>query len=673
MELKLHSKYKPAGDQPKAIKELTDGVNKDVKHQILFGATGTGKTFTIANVIKNTNKTTLVLSHNKTLAGQLYSELKSMFPENRVEYFISYFDYYRPEAYMPSSDTFIDKTSKTNWDIEAMRMSASNALVSDEPVIIVASVASIYGHQDPVSYEASIMELEVGKEIDRDELRMKLVDRGYSRNDIDNKPGTFRSRGDVMEITPGHTDEKYYRIDQFGDEIESIKEIDYLTGEVLKSRKRLTIFPAQSYVTPKATLDQAVKRIKKDLKTRLAEFKEDGKLLEMQRLEQRISADIESLEEYGFTSGVENYSLYLDGRKDGTRPWTILDYVVYNAKKRGDTPLLIIDESHMMIPQLNAMYNGDRSRKMNLVDYGFRLPSALDNRPLKFEEFENGFPEYQKIYVSATPAEYELDQTGGEVVQQIVRPTGLLDPIVEVVPTHNQIEDIYDRMQEQKKKNERTFILTTTKRMAEELSNYLSLKGEKVAYVHSDHKTFERDEILRKLRVGVYDAVIGINLIREGIDVPEVSLILILDADKESFFRSQRALIQIIGRAARNSNGKAIMYGDRITESMKIAISETNRRRAIQEAYNEKHGITPQTIIKDVPEPLNPEKESALNVLLDDSLTHEEKLREIKKNPDAVKKEIQSVRGKMLKAAREMDFERAAQMRDYILELEALL
>ena len=673
MDFKLHSKYKPTGDQPKAIKSLTEGVNKNKQHQILFGATGTGKTFTIANVIKNTNKTTLVLSHNKTLAGQLYSELKSMFPENRVEYFISYFDYYRPEAYMPASDTFIDKTSKTNWDIEAMRMSAANALVSDEPTIIVASVASIYGHQNPISYEATFMELVVGKEYNRDDLRMKLVERGYTRNDIDNKPGTFRSKGDVMEITPGHSDEKYYRIDQFGDEIESIKEIDYLTGEITKVRKSLTIFPAQSYVTDKNILSKAISRIKEDLKQRLQEFKDQGKLLEAQRLEQRINADIESLEEYGFTSGVENYSVYLDDRPEGSRPWTILDYVIYNASKRNEKPLLVVDESHMMIPQLNAMYNGDRSRKENLVDYGFRLPSALDNRPLKFKEFENEFNEFQRIYVSATPADYELDKTDGEVVQQIVRPTGLLDPVVSVVPTHNQIEDIYDRLQKQKEINERTFILTTTKRMAEELSNYLILKKQKVAYIHSDHKTFERDEILRKLRVGVYDAVIGINLIREGIDIPEVSLILILDADKESFFRSSKALIQIIGRAARNQNGRVIMYGDRETESMKFAINETARRRKIQQEYNEKNNITPTTIVKDIPEPLNPEKESVLNVFLNDKLSKAEKIKYLSENPEVVKKEIQKTRGKMLKAAREMDFERAAQMRDYILELESLL
>lgn len=673
MSFKLVSKHKPAGDQPSAIKQLVDGINAGEQNQVLLGATGTGKTFTIANLIKETGKTTLLLSHNKTLAGQLYTELKGLFPDNRVEYFVSNFDYYRPEAYMPSSDTFIDKTSKSNWDIEAMRMSAANALVSGEQTIVVASVASIYGQLDPTEYEKTFLEFVVGQKITRSDLLMCLVQRNYVRNDVDNKPGTFRVRGDVIEIMPGYADDFLIRIEQFGDDIEAIREIDYVTGEVKRTWKKYTLYPASAYTTKPETIQRAVKTIKKELEERLKEFKSQNKLLEAQRIEQRTLSDINSLEEYGVTNGIENYSRHLDGRKAGARPFTILDYVIENSKKRKDTPLLVIDESHMMVPQLNAMYNGDRARKSNLVEYGFRLPSALDNRPLKFKEFENEFPQFQKIYVSATPGEYEMDLTGGVVASQIVRPTGLLDPTIEVVKTQGQIEDMYDRIQEQKNKNERTLILTTTKRMAEELTKYFQERNEKISYLHSDHKTFQRDEILRKLRLGVFDIVVGINLLKEGIDLPEVSLVLIIDADKESFFRSNKALIQIIGRAARNSNGHVVLYGDIITKSMKEAMAETTRRIEIQKAYNKKHGITPTTIIKDIPEPLNPEQDDALKVLLDDSLDQSEKLKEIKKHPEVVKKEIQRARGSMLKAAREMDFERAAQMRDFILELESFL
>ena len=667
MNFDIKKKFEPAGDQPKAIQELIKGLKENKKEQILLGATGTGKTFTIANIVANTNQTTIVLSHNKTLAGQLYAELKLLFPNNRVEYFISNFDYYRPEAYMPSSDTFIDKTSKSNWDIEAMRMSAQNALSTNEPVIVVASVASIYGQLSPEEYSKTFFELRVGQTIQRKQLFLDLVSRNYTRNNMDLKPGSFRSRGDVIEICPAYLEEQYFRVDLFGDEIESIKEINYLTGEILKEYKAWTIFPANSYTTNRETIKTAITTIEKELEERLEYFKANNKLLEHQRLEERTKSDIDSLKEFGVTSGIENYSRHFDKRSEGERPYTILDYVVANSVRRGKEPLLVIDESHMMIPQLNAMYNGDRSRKENLVEYGFRLPSALDNRPLKFEEFENSF-NFQTIYVSATPSEYELNKTSGEVVSQIVRPTGLLDPTIEIAPTNNQVEDIYDRLQKQKEKNERTFILTTTKRMAEELARYLQERNEKVAYLHSDHKTFERDEILRKLRLGVFDTVIGVNLIREGIDIPEVSLILVLDADKESFFRSTRSLIQIIGRAARNVNGHVVFYGDRMTKSMQESISETNRRRHIQEEYNKKHNITPTTIQKAIPEPLNPEKQSVVNQLIDGDKNFDPL-----KHKDSIKKEIEKIRGRMLKASREMDFERAAQMRDLILELESLI
>ena len=560
-EYHLKTKFKPSGDQPTAIKELVEGVVNGDDNQVLLGATGTGKTFTIANVISKTKRSALVLSHNKTLAGQLYSEFKALFPEDNVEYFISNFDYYRPEAYMPSSDTFIDKTSKSNWDIEAMRMNTLNSLSSDKPTIVIASVASIYGQLAPAKYKETFMEIRVGQEIRRSDFFMHLVQRNYERNGIDIKPGTFRSKGDVIELCPPYFEDKFYRIELWGDEIEKIVLVDYLTGEIMNSQDRLTIYPGNAYTNNRDTIDKAVETIKIELEERLKFFKENGKLLEAQRIEERTKHDIDSLEEFGVVGGMENYSRHFDGRLPGEKPYTILDYLIENAAQRGEKPLMIIDESHMMIPQLNAMYSGDRARKENLVDYGFRLPSALDNRPLKFEEFEKDY-DFQKIFVSATPADYELDKTGGVIVSQIVRPTGLLDPTIEVVPTMGQVEDIYDRIQKQKEKKERTFILTTTKRMAEELTRYLQERGEKVAYIHSEHKTFERDEILRKLRLGVYDTVIGINLLREGIDVPEVSLILVLDADKESFFRSTKSLIQIAGRAARNKNGHVIFYGD---------------------------------------------------------------------------------------------------------------
>ena len=672
--MKLVSKYKPKGDQPYAIKSLLDGLKKNQKNQVLLGATGTGKTFTIANVIQKTQRTTIILSHNKTLAGQLYSELKTFFPNDRVEYFISNFDYYRPEAYMPVSDTYIDKTSKSNWDIEAMRMSTVNSLVSKEKTIVIASVASIYGQLNPVEYQKSFMEVSIGETISKKDFLMELVKRGYTRNNIDNKPGTFRTKGDNIEIAPSYDDTYILRIEENWNKIEKIKKIDRFTGEVLKSFNRTTIYPASVFTIRKEIIKNAVEKIKIDLEKRLKYFNKNNKLLEAQRLEQRVLLDIDSLLEYGTTTGIENYSRYFNNKEEGEKPYTVLDYVVLNAKNRGEKPLMVIDESHMMIPQLNAMYNGDRSRKENLVNYGFRLPSAYDNRPLKFEEFENEFPSFDRIYVSATPADYELNLTNGEIISQVVRPTGLLDPTIEVQSTKFQIENIYNRIQKQIKKKERTLILTTTKRMAEELTLYLQERNQKVAYIHSEHKTFQRDETIRKLRLGIYDVLVGINLLKEGIDVPEVSLILILDADKESFFRSEKSLIQIMGRAARNKNGHIVLYGDKVTNSMQKAIEETNRRRQIQEKHNEKNNITPKTIFKEIPEPLNPEQVSIVNKIISlDSFDETKELNLKEKDIKSIKKEIERTRGKMFKAAREMNFERAAQMRDFILELEILI
>lgn len=650
---KLISQNKPAGDQPNAIEFLVNGLNKNTKYQVLLGATGTGKTFTVANVIEKIGKPTIVLSHNKTLAAQLYTELKALFPENRVEYFVSNFDYYRPEAYMPSTDTYIDKSSKTNWDLDAMRLSAINALALRKDTIVVCSVAAIYAQLSPKEYIENFTTIKKGDVIKRNEFLIDLVKRNYTRNDIELQPATFRAKGDVIDISPPWSQEIFFRIDMFGDEIENIFEMDALTGQANKKLNELLIFPGNAYTTSKERIVESVELIKKELVVRLEHFKNEGKLLEAQRLEQRVNADCESLLEYGICPGIENYSRYLDGRDEGEKPYTIFDYMPDNS-------LMIIDESHMMIPQLNAMFNGDRARKTNLVEYGFRLPSALDNRPLKFNEFEEY--NFNRIFVSATPAEYELTKAGEDnVVQQIVRPTGLIDPTIEIVGTHNQIEDIYNRLQEQKQKGERTLIMTVTKKMAEELSRYLKEKGEKVAYVHSDHKTFERDEIIRKLRKGVFDALIGINLLREGIDIPEVSLILLLDADKESFFRSSTSLIQIVGRAARNANGKVIFYGDHITKSMQYTIDETLRRREIQIAYNKEHGIVPKTIIKPISSPLHGQ-------------TIEHAIEEFtgrKKKDKKMKKElIADLRRQMLQASRDLDFERAAQIRDIILELE---
>ena len=652
-QFKLVSKYSPMGDQPAAIQQLVDGIRAVKKEQVLLGGTGTGKTFTVSNVIAQVNKPTLVLAHNKTLAGQLYSELKEFFPENRVEYFVSNFDFYQPEAYIPKSDTYIDKNAKTNYEIEMLRSAAMNSLLERRDTIVVASVASIYGLGNPEQYKEMIFSLRVGQEIDRRELLTYLVDRQYQRNDIEQSKGTFRVRGDVIEIVPGHTESWLIRIELFGDEVEGISEVDPLTGKVLSRYKTYTIYPAYGYVTKKEQMLHACDTISEELQDRLQYFKDAMKPLEYERLDQRTRHDIEMLREVGMCPGIENYSRHIDGRKAGQRPYTLIDYFP-------DDFLMIVDESHVMLPQVRGMFNGDRSRKETLVEYGFRLPSALDNRPLRFEEFEKIIN--QVIYVSATPGDYELEKTHGEYAEQIIRPTGLLDPIIDVRPTKNQIDDLIDEIHERIDKKERVLITTLTKRMAEDLSAYLKEVGLKVAYLHSDTKTLERTEILRDLRLGKYDVLVGINLLREGLDLPEVSLVCILDADKEGFLRSERSLIQTIGRAARNANGKVIMYGDHITESMQKAIDETNRRREIQEAYNKEHHIIPQTIHKEIHD------------LIQGKETMEEAsslLQKGKKAPQKAKKKlIADLEKEMKEAAKVLDFERAMELRDIIMELK---
>lgn len=652
-QFKLVSKYSPMGDQPAAIQQLVDGIRAGKKEQVLLGGTGTGKTFTVSNVIAQVNKPTLVLAHNKTLAGQLYSELKEFFPENRVEYFVSNFDFYQPEAYIPKSDTYIDKNAKTNYEIEMLRSAAMNSLLERRDTIVVASVASIYGLGNPEQYKEMIFSLRVGQEIDRHELLTYLVDRQYQRNDIEQSKGTFRVRGDVIEIVPGHTESWLIRIELFGDEVEGISEVDPLTGKVLSRYKTYTIYPAYGYVTKKEQMLHACDTISEELQDRLQYFKDAMKPLEYERLDQRTRHDIEMLREVGMCPGIENYSRHIDGRKAGQRPYTLIDYFP-------DDFLMIVDESHVMLPQVRGMFNGDRSRKETLVEYGFRLPSALDNRPLRFEEFEKIIN--QVIYVSATPGDYELEKTHGEYAEQIIRPTGLLDPIIDVRPTKNQIDDLIDEINERIDKKERVLITTLTKRMAEDLSAYLKEVGLKVAYLHSDTKTLERTEILRDLRLGKYDVLVGINLLREGLDLPEVSLVCILDADKEGFLRSERSLIQTIGRAARNANGKVIMYGDHITESMQKAIDETNRRREIQEAYNKEHHIIPQTIHKEIHD------------LIQGKETMEEAsslLQKGKKAPQKAKKKlIADLEKEMKEAAKVLDFERAMELRDIIMELK---
>lgn len=651
-KFELHSKYTPQGDQPQAIEKLVQGIKDGKKSQVLLGATGTGKTFTVSNVIQAVNKPTLVFAHNKTLAGQLYAELKEFFPNNRVEYFVSNFDYYQPEAYIPSSDVYIDKTATTNQELDMLRMAATNSVLDRRDTIVVASVACIYGASNPEQYKDMFFTIRVGEIIDRKELLKKLVDRQYHRNDVDLERASFRVRGDSIEIAPGHTDSYLLRIELFDDEIERICEVEPLTGKVLNAYSVYVVYPASGYATEKDIILRACNTIEEELEERLDEFEKQGKLLEKQRLEQRTRHDVESLREFGFCPGIENYSRHIDGRKPNERPYTLLDYFPEDF-------LLIVDESHVSLPQIRGMYNGDRARKETLVNYGFRLPSALDNRPMRFEEFEGKVN--QVIYVSATPGDYELNQTNGEIIEQIIRPTGLLDPVVEVRPTKHQIDDLVDEIHERIKKNERVLITALTVRMAEELTNYLKQLDLKVAWLHHEVKTIERSEIIRDLRLGKYDVLIGINLLREGLDIPEVSLIAILDADKEGFLRSERSLIQIIGRAARNAQGKVIMYADTMTDSMRKSIDETNRRRAIQEAYNLEHGITPKTIIKDVQEVMHSKETQQMTA---NYLKKKNKMS--KKEKDKLLSQLEK---EMKLAAKALDFERAAELRDMLIEL----
>lgn len=649
---KLVSKYEPAGDQPQAIEKLVKGIEEGKKHQVLLGATGTGKTFTIANVIARTNKPTLVLAHNKTLAGQLYAELKEIFPENHVCYFVSYYDYYQPEAYVPSTDTYIEKDSSINDEIDELRHAATSALLSDENVIVVASVSCIYGIGEVEEYKNKMLTLSVGEEIERNRVLARLVEMQYDRNDLDFKRGTFRVKGDVLEIIPAYQSTKGFRIEFFGDEIDRISEIDTLTGVILQNKKNLSIFPASHFVTSDEKLKEAIKRIKSELKEQLTELKNENKLLAMERLEQRTNYDIEMLEETGFCHGIENYSRHMSLRGEGETPTTLVDFF-------GKDFLLVIDESHVTIPQVRGMYNGDRARKMNLVEYGFRLPSALDNRPLKFDEFENKIN--QVIYVSATPGEYELKKTSNHFIEQIIRPTGLLDPTIEIRKTEGQIDDLIYEIKERMSKNERTLITTLTIRMAEELTNYLKDIDIKVAYLHSEVKTLERMRIIRDLRLGKYDCIVGINLLREGIDIPEVSLIAILDADKEGFLRSERSLIQTIGRCARNASGHCIMYADKITDSMRKAIDETRRRRTIQEKYNEKHEIIPKTIEKEI-------RDLISNI---DEENNKKSKKSNKQDKKEILKTMENLEEEMKRAAKELDFERAMELRDLLFEMKA--
>ncbi len=649
----LHSPYQPQGDQPQAIKELVSGILEGKHEQTLLGATGTGKTFTIANVIKEVNKPTLVLAHNKTLAGQLYGELKEFFPNNAVEYFVSYYDYYQPEAYVPSSDTYIEKESSVNDEIDKLRHSATSALLERRDVIVVASVSCIYGLVNPENYREHVLSLREGMEVERNQLLTRLVEMQFERNDIDFRRGSFRVRGDIVDIFPPGHDSSAIRVEFFGDEIEALKEIDVLTGEVKATVEHVPIFPAAHFVSNEDEISQAVSTIKAELKERLEELRENNQLLEAQRLEQRTNYDIEMLLEMGYCNGIENYSRHMDGRKPGEAPYTLLDFFPEDA-------LYVVDESHITMSQIRAMFNGDRARKEQLIQYGFRLPSALDNRPLRFEEFEERIP--QMIYVSATPGPYEMAHTP-TVTEQIIRPTGLLDPLIEVQPINGQIDDLICEIHDRIEKNERVFITTLTKKMSEDLTDYLKEVGIRVKYLHSDIKTLERTEIIRNLRLGEFDVLVGINLLREGLDVPEVSLVAILDADKEGFLRSERSLVQTIGRAARNANGRVIMYADKITDSMKYAIDETNRRRTIQEAYNKEHGITPKTIHKNIRDLI--------------AITHAVEKEETPKTDfkqmtaQQRREAIEVMELEMRAAAKDLNFEKAAQLRDMILELRA--
>ena len=646
----IKSDYTPKGDQPEAIKKLADGIKEGKHHQILQGVTGSGKTFTMANIIQDIQRPTLVLAHNKTLAYQLFTEFKEFFPDNAVEYFVSYYDYYQPEAYVAATDTYIAKDSSINDEIDKLRHSATMSLFERRDVIIVASVSCIYGLGDPEEYRKLVLSLRPGQEISPEEVMKELIERQFVRNDFDFSRGTFRKRGDVLDIFPAGNEEKAIRVEFFGDEIDRISEFDSLTGKVVSHISHGYIYPASHYATSAEKAAAAISTIKEELKERLAELENENKLVEAQRLEQRTNYDIEMLEEIGFCSGIENYSRHLSQRAPGSRPYTLIDYFP-------DDFVFFVDESHVSIPQVGGMYEGDRSRKQNLVDFGFRLPSALDNRPLKFPEFEKLIN--QTIYVSATPGPYEMKKTGGKVVEQIIRPTGLLDPLIDVKPVENQIDDLIENIHQTIEKKERVLVTTLTKRMAEDLTDYLSENGIKVKYLHSDIKTIERSEIIRDLRLGKFDVLVGINLLREGLDLPEVSLIAILDADKEGFLRSETSLIQTIGRAARNSEGHVIMYADKITKSMKKAIDETERRRKIQTEFNEKHGITPTTIKKNISEIIQVTKAT-------------KEIEEVKEefSQEQIENIIINLETEMYAAAEELDFEKAASLRDQIAKMK---
>lgn len=652
----LVSQYHPTGDQPEAIRVLTENVKKKIRYQTLLGATGTGKTYTIANVIANTNKNTLVLAHNKTLAGQLYSELKAFFPHNHVEYFISYYDYYQPEAYVASKDLYIEKDSSINDDIDQMRHSTVSSLLTEENVIVVSSVSCIYGIGDPEDYLQNLLIIKRGQKINREQLFMKLINMQYERNDYDLKRGTFRSKGDTIDIILTGEKDQAIRLEFFDDEIERIRLIDVITGKSISQKEIVTIYPATLFAVNEEKMHIAIERIKSELEERIAYFKQTGKLLEAQRIEQRTKYDIEMLEEIGMCSGIENYARHLSLRNEGETPYTLIDFF-------GDDFLLVVDESHVTIPQVRGMYNGDRSRKMNLVDYGFRLPSALDNRPLTFAEFEQKCR--QVIFVSATPADYER-QISSQIVEQIIRPTGLLDPLVEIRPTKGQIDDLVKEIKERIRKNERCLILTLTIKMSEDLSKYFKELDLKVAYLHSEVKSLERLEIIRQLRLGIYDCLVGINLLREGLDIPEVSLIAILDADKEGFLRSETSLIQIIGRAARNANGKVIMYADQMTRSIEAAVTETYRRRHIQEQYNSINQIVPKTIKKEI-------KDSLVITKEDDTREQVDMLKLDKMSRIEKQNLISKLEKEMSKAAKELDFEEAMSLRDIIFEIKSTL
>ena len=650
--LKLHSEYKPTGDQPQAIEYLSKGIEQGKKFQTLLGVTGSGKTFTMANIIQNVQKPTLVLAHNKTLAGQLYSEFKEFFPENHVEYFVSYYDYYQPESYIAQSDTYIEKDASINDEIDKLRHSATASLFETRDVIIVASVSCIYGLGDPIDYENMIVSLRPGMEISRDKIMKKLINMQYSRNEIDFKRGTFRAKGDILEIYPSDKSESAIRAEFWGDEIEKISEINPVTGKSIGIRQHVMIFPNSHYVTSKDKMEKALKTIEEEMNERVAYFKSQNKLIEAQRIQERTNFDMEMMKETGFCQGIENYSRHISGREPGSAPFTLFDYFP-------DDFLLLIDESHATIPQVRAMYNGDKARKDSLVKYGFRLPSAYDNRPLTFNEFEDRIN--QVVFVSATPGDYEQEHSKENVVEQIIRPTGLLDPKIEVKPVTNQVDDLIEQIRIRVERKERVLVTTLTKKMAEDLTSYLKSLDIKVNYMHSDIKALERMEIIRKLRLGEFDVLVGINLLREGLDIPEVSLVAILDADKEGFLRSERSLIQTIGRAARNTDGTVIMYGDSLTDSMEKAISETNRRRSIQEAYNEEHHIIPKTIKKSI--------RDSIKAIQTENIGVEYKF----EKEEDIQSTISKLTDEMLEHASKMEFEQAAELRDKIKELEKLL